>query len=146
MRVFIVAFAALTGACWTWPDVTQPGIEIRVADAAGSPISDANVTLARYSVSMVPSERTETFAADASGVIRIPGERQWQFHLALPDMGGPVWSWSWCVEAGGFTPVFENDLRSSGYKSLEQVTLVRADSRQRCEWNCYPCAFSAASE
>ena len=146
MRALIVVFAALTSACWTWPDVTQPGIEIRVVDVAGSPIPDANVTLARYSVSMVPSERIGTFEADVSGVAKIPGERHWQFHLALPDMSGPMWSWSWCVEADGFAPVFENDLRSSGYDSVEDVTLVRAEAPQRCEWRCYPCAFDVVAE
>ena len=146
MRVVIVAFSGLTAACWTWPDVVQPGIEFRVASVDGTPIKDATITLARHSVSMTQSERTATFATDASGVATIPGERQWLFHVALPDMGGQIYSWSWCVEADGFMPDFRNDLRSSGYDSVEEVTLAPSDSLEACVWQCYPCAFASVAE
>ena len=146
MRVLLVALAGLTVGCMPWPTLVQPGIEFRVVTADASPIHDATVTLARYSVSMLPKEHIESLVTDTSGVASFSGERKWQLHIAAPDLGGALYSWSWCVEAVGFMPVFENDLRSSGYSSVEDVTLEHAESAHRCHWQCYPCAFGALPE
>lgn len=146
MRGPLVAIAGLTIGCFPTHTLVQPGIEFRVTSSDGSPIQDATVTLARYSEWSVQTEHLVSLATDVSGSASFSAERKWHLRIAAPDLGGPIYSWSWCIEAEGFMAVFQNDLRSSAYSSVQEVTLEQAESAYHCHWDCHPCGFDSVSE
>jgi hypothetical protein len=128
--------------CVPWPTLVQPGIEFRVTDTDGSPVENATVKLARYSLAFVPESHVESRVTDPSGRASFSSERKWQ--VPTPETGRRGYNWSWCVDAPGYTPVLANDLRSAGYSRTTDVTLERGSAQ--CEWSGYPYAYSVIPE
>jgi hypothetical protein len=144
VRALLTVLASLIVGCMPWPTLVQPGIALHVVNREGSPVEGATVRLARYSVSFLPEEHVESRVTDASGRASFSSQRKWQVFIAAPEGGGTLYSWSWCVEAPGYAPALANDLRSEGYSSSTAATLESGAGR--CEWHCYPCAYSFVAE
>lgn len=123
--------ACLVG-CYPALKTVQPKTSVTVLDSAGAPVEGAVFTLATYQLPF-GSPQTNRYAAfntDADGKLRIPGKREWQLQVLLPD--GVAWyEWGYCVESAGFRA---HPAPTAELGKPVVVVLKRSDRPSRCLW------------
>ena len=145
-RVVLGVLAIFLNGSTALPTLVQPGIQFSDVDADKAPVQGATVHLVRYPISFVQYEQVETLTTDSSGTAVFSSDRKWDLFIEAPEAGDVDYNWGWCVESPGFTSVFRDDLRSSGYSEVQDVVLHPGESPSQCAWHCYSCSASAAPE
>jgi len=129
--------ALLISGCIPMLIKTQPSVEFQIRDESGQAITSASLHFARRPVCFVCFNRQSFLLeqrSDARGVTALPWRREFQLPLMVPDAGPVYYAWSWCIDAPGYLPNFENHDTLAKVPERITITLHQSPEKRKCAW------------
>jgi hypothetical protein len=133
IALLVVSLAVTQAGCYPRYALVQPDLTLTVQDSSGQPISDASVFFVAASNPHHRFHHKGMYTTDASGLVHLDSQREWEFVAPIMIHGVPFYYFTWCAEKDGYRTgqgyLSATDVRCS---HEETITLDPGENNGEC--------------